>query len=254
MSDKTKPQIWQWDYLGMKPLLREMKKFVVTLPAEYKLLDLGCGNKPYKSLFSGATQYTGLDIVAGPEVDVVGNAWELPFPDNSFDVIISTQVLEHTEKVEQTVSEIQRVVKPGGKIFISAPFAFQEHGMPYDYWRFTQSGLRSVFKNFTIEEIKPLQGTIGTLSRLWNAFIVNMGPQPLTHYIFIPIYLMSNVIGAFSDWLIPIIFRLEDVLVLLILKRKRTSSFLKNYFALTENYVLRAVYDPVSQSDKISDQ
>lgn len=116
-DDKTRPHIWQWDYLGMKPLLREMKKFIATLPTEYKLLDLGCGSKPYKNLFAGTTQYIGLDIVDGPEVDVVGNAWELPFPDNSFDVIISTQVLEHTEKVEQTVREIQRVVKPGGQIF-----------------------------------------------------------------------------------------------------------------------------------------
>ncbi len=238
MENKIAPRIWEWDYLGMKPLLRELKQFVANLPAKYTLLDLGCGSKPYKSLFNGATQYTGLDIVPGPEVDVVGNAWDLPFADHSVDVVISTQVLEHTEKLEATVKEIQRVLKPGGHVFISAPFTFQEHGMPYDYWRFTQSGLRSAFANFTIEKITPLQGTIGTLYRLWNSFLVNTGPQPLTYYIFAPIYMVGNIFGAVADIVCNTLFKWEDLLAKKLLHRE--THFHRNYWALTENYVLVA--------------
>lgn len=225
----------------MKPLAREITAFAKSLPVQYDLLDVGCGSKPYKALFTGAQTYTGLDIVEGPNVDIVGKAWELPLPDNSVDVIISTQVLEHTEQFEKTVSEMQRVLKPGGRIFISAPFAFQEHGMPYDYWRFTQSGLRSVFANFTIEQVKPLQGTIGTLYRLWNSFLVNTGPQPLTHYIFAPVYVLTNLAGIICDAICNVLFSWQDAVIHTLLKRE--THFHRNYWALTENYALVARND-----------
>ncbi|MBI2415261.1 MAG: class I SAM-dependent methyltransferase [Candidatus Kerfeldbacteria bacterium] len=204
-TDKTHPHIWQWDYLGMKPLLRELKHFAATLPKQYTLLDLGCGTKPYRSVFTGATTYTGLDIVPGAQVDIVGEAWNLPFPDASFDVLISTQVLEHTRDLDSTIKEIQRVVKPGGYIFISAPFAFVEHGQPYDYWRFTQFGLRHLLRNFTIVSITGLSGYINTLCRLLNTLLQYF---PYSWIILAPTFMFFNVFALAVDALVATLARL----------------------------------------------
>lgn len=241
MADKIQSYIWEWDYLGIKPLLRELNKFASTLPNEYSLVDVGCGSKPYRKLFTGATKYIGLDIVAGPEVDIIGKAWELPFADNEFDILISTQVLEHTEYVHKAMQEMQRVVKPGGRIFISAPFAFQEHGMPYDYWRFTQSGLRSLFKDVDIDYIVPLQGFFKTQKRLLNAFLVNLWVRQLTEVLFIPLYLFNNIQAV-----------LWDGIMRLVLLTKFNNIIGNNYWSLPENYVIVATNSPAK--DVANDQ
>lgn len=204
VTDQTTARIWQWGYLFIRPLLIALRQFTTTLPANYRLLDLGCGSKPYRSLFTGATEYIGLDIVPGPQVDIVGEAWNLPFPDASFDVLISTQVLEHTRDLDLTIKEIQRVVKPGGSIFISAPLAFVEHGQPYDYWRFTQFGLRHLFRNMTIVSITGLSGYINTLCRLINTLLQYLPSwMPLA-----PIFMFFNICGLMSDALVKHFARL----------------------------------------------
>lgn len=228
-KNRTNPHIWEWEYLVIKQLVVELKKFSNSLPQTYALLDIGCGEKPYKSLFANASSYTGLDIVDGPEVDVVGKAWSLPFEDNSFDVIISTQVLEHTEKVEKTVEEIQRVLKPGGTLFISAPFAFQEHGGPYDFWRFTQYGLRTLFSKFSINSITPLQGFFTTQRRLSNVFLLNLYKQEVTRRILIPIFLFNNISAIICE-----------TIFLAFIKITKSKFFSDSYWSLVENYALVA--------------
>ncbi|MBI2415262.1 MAG: class I SAM-dependent methyltransferase [Candidatus Kerfeldbacteria bacterium] len=241
-GDKTHPQIWEWDYLGMKPLLREITQFTHSLPGSYRLLDLGCGSKPYRSLFKGATEYIGLDIVPGPQVDIVGEAWHLPFPDASFDVLITTQVFEHTMKLTETMAEIRRVVKPGGYIFISAPFAFQEHGAPYDYWRFTQFGLRTLAGDLQIDRIVPLQGFFLTQRRLLNAFLINHGPRPFFEYLLIPIVLWNNCSALILDWLYRVIILgfIPGVLKLILRRPLKTyhEHYRREYWALPENYCM----------------
>lgn len=228
-TDKTHPYIWQWDYLGMKPLLRELKQFVTILPKQYTLLDLGCGTKPYQTLFTGATEYIGLDIVPGPKVDIVGEAWNLPFADNSFDVLISTQVLEHTRDLEQTIKEIQRVMKPGGHIFISAPFAFAEHGVPYDYWRFTQFGLQHLFRHFTIISLVGLSGYMNTLCRLTNAFFQYL---PYSALWLAPFFTLSNITGLTLDYIARIIAKLFSGIPFLKIGYTRV------YRGMPENYAI----------------
>lgn len=195
-NNKLKPRLWEWDYLGMKPLLKEIRFFAEALPNAYTVLDIGCGEKPYKALFKGATQYVGLDMAEGPNVDVVGLAWDLPFPDNSFDVIIITQVLEHIRDVEKTVAEIQRVAKPDASIFASAPLTFLEHGAPHDYWRFTRYGFEHLFRNFNIVSIHDLNGYVNTLCRMINTFIQYF---PFPRILFFPLFFFFNVVGLSVD-------------------------------------------------------
>lgn len=228
-SDQLKPRIWQWAYLGMKPLLKEITAFAGTVSPQDRLLDLGCGSKPYAPLFSHVTDYVGVEIEPGPKVDVVAPAWKLPFPDNSFDVLISTQVLEHVSKLPEAVAEIKRVVKPGGKIFISAPLTFIEHGTPYDYWRFTRYGFEYIFRECTIVKIQGLNGFLNTICRLMNTFIQYI---PIPHILLSPIFLWFNVWGVLADTAAKVALKLLGGIPII------REGYEKVYMGMPENYVV----------------
>jgi hypothetical protein len=74
-----------------------------------------------------------------------------------FDFIVCTEVLEHTLQPFDAVNSIYNMLKPNGICFISTPYNFRIHGPLPDCWRFTEYGLRELFKKFEIVELKPLQ-------------------------------------------------------------------------------------------------
>jgi len=115
-----------------------------------RLLDIGCGAKPYKDLFAkNVSEYIGIDIEYGRAVNYVYDGVVIPFEDNSFDVVFCTSVLEHAEQPWVIVNEAYRVLKPGGTVIFTAPFHYDVHSAPTDYWRFTSHGLRLLFKDYT---------------------------------------------------------------------------------------------------------
>ena len=205
INERLKPRIWNWDYLGLQPILRDIKYFSLLIKKKHpkKILDLGCGVKPYATLFDFTDEFIGFDIAEDEGVDVIGKNWDLPFEDNKFDGLISTQALEHTAKINETIKEIQRVVKNDGLIFISVPFAFPEHGIPYDFYRFTRYGLKEIFKDFKIIKIIPSCGYVATLIRLVNNFLMYI---PGGRYIFMPIFLIDNIIAISIDYIVKIFF------------------------------------------------
>ena len=117
-----------------------------------KTLEIGAyGSASYSKYF---TNKTGLDIRPGPGVDVVGSVYDLPFSDNTFDMVLCMVVLEHLEDPPKAISEIKRVLKPNGRILASVPFMFPMHATPDDFWRFTKYGLKILFKDWDIEKIE----------------------------------------------------------------------------------------------------
>lgn len=78
-------------------------------------------------------------------------------PDNRFDIVVCTEVLEHTLQPFNAVNEIERILKPGGVALISVPYNFRIHGPLPDCWRFTEHGLRALFSNFDIQTINALE-------------------------------------------------------------------------------------------------
>lgn len=131
------------------------------------VLDLGCGAKPYRSLFKQPVRsYVGADVLDAPTVDVQVTPGEpLPFADASFDVLLSTQMLEHVENLDQMLSEMLRVLRPGGSLVVTAPFLYLLHGAPHDYRRFTEHGLRALFdRDYTISGLHHVGGIGGTLA------------------------------------------------------------------------------------------
>ncbi len=151
---------WHFQWHALKDLNRDLKAVLPTLTGN--VLDMGCGMGPYRSLLKSAGGYVGADIEEGPGVDVViVPEAPLPFEDDYFDAIISTQVFEHVADLDFAISEIRRVLKPGGKLVASVPFVYQVHGAPHDYRRLSEYGLEQLLAGFSIEKMHR-HGAIGS--------------------------------------------------------------------------------------------
>lgn len=127
---------WHFQWLDGFYLYRGLRRVLPGLSG--RVLDAGCGGKPYQAWFGQVTEYVGLDVVAGPSVDVIvapDQPW--PLPDGHVDVLLASQMLEHAEHLDLTVKEMRRVVRPGGQLLLTFPFLYNEHGTPYDFQRFT---------------------------------------------------------------------------------------------------------------------
>lgn len=120
-----------------------------------KIIDIGSFdvNGSYKLFFlHPAWEYTGVDLAAGPNVDVVlQSPYRLPFDSHSVDVIVSGQAFEHIEFFWCSWLEMVRVLKPGGYIFLIAPSRGPEHRYPQDCWRFYPDGYRALAKYASLE-------------------------------------------------------------------------------------------------------
>ncbi|MFH2231937.1 MAG: methyltransferase domain-containing protein [Patescibacteria group bacterium] len=113
--------------------------------------------------------YHVMDQVDTYHPDFVGDIMSMPFEDESYDSIICLAVLEHVPRPWDAMSEMFRVLKPGGKIFVYVPFLSPYHAMPGyygDYFRYTEDGIRSLCEKFTNLKIAPVRGPIETLAHL----------------------------------------------------------------------------------------
>ena len=119
-------------------------------------LDVGCGTRPYeKTFFARAAKYIGTDYLSDrSRPDAVCSALELPFADNIFDTVVSTEVLEHVPQPLRAVCEMRRVLKPGGCLVLSTPMYWPRHEVPYDFFRYPYDGLLSLVKASGLELIR----------------------------------------------------------------------------------------------------
>lgn len=131
------------------------------------ILDFGCGSKPYASLFVNATEYTGVDIKASghdhnklsSKVDFFYDGKSLPFEDGTFDAVVTFEVLEHVFNLAEILEELRRVIRPGGTLLISIPFAWYEHEQPYDFARYTSFGITSLLERHNFSQIQVTKTT-----------------------------------------------------------------------------------------------
>ncbi len=138
-----------------------------------KLIDIGCGVKPYKDMLSHlVTEHVGVDhqitVHDKSNIDLFGTAYKIPADENSFDSAICTAVLEHLEEPEQAIRECHRVLKKGGYAIYSVPFIWQLHEQPRDFFRYSKYGLQYLFEKvgFEVIEVRPLSGFAVTFIQL----------------------------------------------------------------------------------------
>lgn len=113
------------------------------------LLDVGCGQMPYKSLImsdSNIEKYLGLDFevnhIHDNQPDICWEDGHIPLDDNSVDSVLCTEVLEHCPDPDVVLAEVARVLRPGGFILFTVPFLWPLHEVPYDHYRYTPFALR----------------------------------------------------------------------------------------------------------------
>ncbi len=131
------------------------------IPQNGKTIDVGSGPERL------GKEFINVDVFPFPEVDIVANAEELPFRDNSIDAAVSESVFEHVPDAYKVAHEMVRVVKRGGYIYVSAPFVHPYHASPDDFNRWTISGLKHLFPE--LEIVKS-----GVRSGPWSAFLMFM--------------------------------------------------------------------------------
>ncbi|MEA3426507.1 MAG: methyltransferase domain-containing protein [Bacteroidota bacterium] len=144
-----------------------------------RLMDFGCGSKPYQSLFTNVTEYIGLDYAGEghsheqESIDVYYDGKTIPFENETFDSVLSSEVFEHLFALQQLLPEIARVTKKGGKFLITCPFVWEEHEIPVDYARYTRFALQDMLEKngFEIEVIDKNGHFLSALHQLFVLYI-----------------------------------------------------------------------------------
>lgn len=167
----------QWSYI-----IDDLK--AVAPRARGDLLDVGCGDKPYEEIFLPyVTKYVGVEHegtfsetaastrTRGPDVYYDGK--RLPFPDESFDTVLSVQVLEHTPDPALLMSEMGRVLKRGGLLIVIVPFSFRLHEEPHDYFRYSPHGLTTLTERagLSVVEIRAHGSLWSVVGHKINSFL-----------------------------------------------------------------------------------
>ncbi|ACB51444.1 hypothetical protein cce_2094 [Crocosphaera subtropica ATCC 51142] len=193
-------------------LWEENSAFAKTVPKDALVLDAGSGSSPYKSLFTHA-QYESADFEqvnkTYAKTTYVCNLEKIPVEDCRFDFIIFNQVMEHLPDPKSVLIELNRVLKPGGKMIYSGPLFYEEHEQPYDFYRYTQFGLRELFSasGFVIDRLDWLEGYLGTVGYQLNSMskYLPLKPQDLGNgiigYGLVPMILVLKIIFLISSFL-----------------------------------------------------
>ncbi len=162
-------------YLIRKPLYKHIRSIAPTLKG--KLLDFGCGRKPYEDLFT-VNEYIGVDMEStghdhtNSKVDVFYDGKHLPFDDNTFDSLFCSEVLEHVFNPNEILPELNRVLKPGARALITVPFCWNEHEVPFDYARYTSFGITHLLgqHGFRVVELKKSGNFVRVIFQLWALY------------------------------------------------------------------------------------
>ena len=183
--ERRHPRLLDRHYLALAGLARALEE---AIPRELagrsglKVLDLGCGDKPYYPwLAPYCDEYVGIDRYPGPHVDHVCPAERLDVvADESMDVVLCTQVLEHVLDPAAVVREIRRVLRPAGLCLASTHGVFVYHGQPRDYWRWTHEGLERLFSEaggFGRLEVLPTDGIASAIAGLIDFYVCSLAER-----------------------------------------------------------------------------
>lgn len=186
-----------------------------------KILDLGCGSKPYKNLFINATEYIGVDIDnpghdhSKEDIDVYYDGKTIPFENGYFDGVFFSEVLEHVFNPDEILKEINRVLNVNGYLLLTCPFAWDEHEIPYDFGRYTSFGIKHVLEKNNFEIIE--SNKIGHFTEVLAQFFI--------HYIRHLIYTKNKYVNIILNIIFISPFTLIGSVLSTIFPRIRTLYF-----------------------------
>lgn len=141
LRERLMPSPGEDTYLHLSDLRLALEK--IKTDEAITILDYGCGGSPYRTLFPKAV-YKRADFLSAesdPLDYVLKEDSLIEEKDGVFDLIISTQVLEHVSSPQRYLAECYRLLKPGGRLYLTTHGSYPEHACPYDFWRWTADGL-----------------------------------------------------------------------------------------------------------------
>jgi SAM-dependent methyltransferase len=155
------------------------------------VVDVGCGKAPHRKHVAHK-KYIGVDIEdrGGVPDEIIADVNDgIPLPDDTADLVICTETLEHTKKPHFVVKELHRITKKGGTVLLTAPMVWPVHEAPYDFFRYTNFGMEYLFKEagFTEVRIYPTNGYVYSMCQLAQLY--------MRHPIFLPLVWLLNSIG-----------------------------------------------------------
>ena len=199
------------DWLLVRELAAHVRRCLESV-GNGRLLDIGCGEKPYECYRTAhISEWVGFDVPENPRADVHGYADSLPFAGGSFDTALCTEVLEHVSEPSTAVDELFRVLAPGGHVILTVPQYFPVHEEPYDFFRYTPYGVRHLFEKsgFEIVTLTPMVTGLRVASLAINACFYDLGDRlpggktKIARGLFAPLYVVSNSIGYLLAPLLP---------------------------------------------------
>ena len=162
---RASPRVWQPDWLVLREMARVLKAVLADpqLPlAGARVLDFGCGTRPYEPWFIAAgAHYRGADIDAAHEVRVADDG-RLGCADGEYDLVASFQVLEHVWDLGTYLGEARRALRPDGWLLLSTHGNWLYHPHPTDYRRWTAEGLQREVEShgFRLVRMEPVVGPL----------------------------------------------------------------------------------------------
>ncbi len=208
-------------YIVRGPLLRDIKNAQKIYNFQGNILDVGCGEMPYKSIFYNSNYY-GIDFknfskykeIKGTQPDYFFDSnyledFKLPFKNEEFDNVFSFQVLEHHKNPQIFLQELNRVIKKDGMVMVSCPFIEGIHESPHDYQRYTKFGLEEIFhKNgFKVEKIFSQGKFFSVIYFLFSEMLNSLASRSKLHYfltsiIYLLLFLPIQYLAIISDKLV----------------------------------------------------
>ncbi|MFN5849975.1 MAG: class I SAM-dependent methyltransferase, partial [Chitinophagales bacterium] len=195
------------EYLIKRNIYKEVKSIADRFTGV--VLDFGCGSKPYESLFLKNTTYIGLDFPSDrflghkSVTDIEYDGKKINLENNSINNCVCTEVFEHVFDIDIVLSEIGRVLRPDGELFITCPFSLGEHEAPYDFARYTSYGLTTILKrhNFEIIYFKKSGMDVTAIIQLLNIFLNNyISRIPFLKYVLLLVTIFPlNCLGILSQ-------------------------------------------------------
>jgi len=165
---RLRPRLWDYNYYCMRLIGRAFADLVqahLPLGGGAHVIDFGCGTRPYEPLFEArADKYIGVDVGPNPRADVTLTPGQsVPLPDGVADLVLSSQVLEHVVDVDDYLAECQRLLKPGGWLFLSTHGFWLYHPYPTDVRRWTCWGLKHDIEKHGFQ-VETQRGCLGPLA------------------------------------------------------------------------------------------
>ena len=170
--ERLYPSLGNPDYLVLNQRRRCFSDWVKRVAGEdLSVLDVGGRIQPYRPLVEDRLRrYIAIDPLPTGLVDAVAIGEHLPFPDETFDLVICSQVLCYADEPQKVISEIYRVLRAGGALFVSAPAVFPSHS-ENDRWRFIPQRMLSLLADFSEVEVSPEGYSIAGIFRILATYL-----------------------------------------------------------------------------------